>query len=93
MEAIAARFPIMTEVSKRYSTLLAALTQVPSAAAGTQLPVSVEMLAPDAFLLPEGLGDITKLGGSEGSLERLLTSTLGDTMLDSVPKGTETKDL
>lgn len=71
LEAIAARFPIMTEVSRRYAQLLAGLTQVPTNATEPQMPVSVEMLAPESFLLPEGLGDITKMGGS---LESLLSS-------------------
>lgn len=92
MEAIAARFPIMTEVSRRYSTMLTALTQVPTSASapGAAMPVSVEMLAPDAFLLPDGLGDITKMGGSEGSLERLLNSV--EPLMD-LPKVLESRDM
>lgn len=94
LEAIAARFPIMTEVSRRYTMMLAAMTQVPSAAAPMQVPVSVEMLAPESFALPEPslgdlskmglsgdlsvdvakLGDLTRMGGSDQSLERLLSS-------------------
>ena len=58
--------------------------------AAGDLPVLADRRSRDAFLLPDGLGDITKMGGSEGSLERLLSSV--EPLMD-LPKVLETRDM
>jgi hypothetical protein len=64
------------------------MTQVPTASNAMQVPVSVEMLAPDAFVYnpDSGLGDITKMGVSDGLGE--IPPPLGDITKMGVSEGT-----